>query len=549
MIKYESSGRHHLSNIFKLRGSVFPFSLKIALPAAFLSMVLKALIEQEILTVFVENIVKDNEAWNGFNKLVGSLVVFRTGQAYNRFWDGCKATHRIFAEWFDAVSCIIAFCKASTAEAEVVMRFQHTLIRLFSMLHAVALAEIENTANHEDVSAFKMHLIDPIGIGEDSLKSIKDSPHKVALILMWIQQLLIENIKNGVLVIHPAILSRAFNVIANGMVAFYKSMQISQIPFPFPYAQTCDYLLCLHWLICPVVVAQWTSHIGWAGVFTFIQVFILWALNSIAVEIENPFGGDANDINAAKMQRDMNRHLLLLLRPDTARTPSLSSEAKLEEDEAANPTRGGMHQSFLDVWNELRLRELNGELCPRNNRISMPISTDIIRRTQSTDDARTHSTKGSKQSLGSIESESLAWQSYQRPGSPLSSSSSPRNSPRSQEGPGRPRSPGRPPPLAHLSSSESQEHRRVSGTPSSIESSPRRVSGTPSSLQSNPRRGSGTPSSLQSSPLRESLQRQGSTRSLATRSSPRSDAVSSAPSTPRREMIAATAESLRRTLS
>ena len=33
-----------------------------------------------------------------------------------------------------------------------------------------------------------------------------------------------------------------------------------------------------------------------------LQVFILWSLNAIALEIENPFGFDANDIDAQAMQ-------------------------------------------------------------------------------------------------------------------------------------------------------------------------------------------------------------------------------------------------------
>jgi len=34
-----------------------------------------------------------------------------------------------------------------------------------------------------------------------------------------------------------------------------------------------------------------------AFIFVALQVFILWALNFIAIEIENPFGTDANDID------------------------------------------------------------------------------------------------------------------------------------------------------------------------------------------------------------------------------------------------------------
>merc|ERR1719149_279004 len=116
------------------------------------------------------------------------------------------------------------------------------------------------------------------------------------------------------------------------MVEFHDAMKISYIPFPFPYAQVCDSLLILHWLVVPFVVSQWVTNPVWATIFGFVQVFILWALNFIAVELENPFGMDANDLDGHNMQMESNEHLLLLLQPSTERTPTLSERhAKFRE--------------------------------------------------------------------------------------------------------------------------------------------------------------------------------------------------------------------------
>merc|ERR1712232_954763 len=116
------------------------------------------------------------------------------------------------------------------------------------------------------------------------------------------------------------------------MVAFHDAIKISFVPFPFPYAQTCDCLLVLHWLAAPFVVSQWVTQPAWAFIFVFIQVFILWSLNFIAVEIENPFGTDANDLDGRHMQVEMNNHLLMLLQPETIRTPSSSETAQWAAD-------------------------------------------------------------------------------------------------------------------------------------------------------------------------------------------------------------------------
>eukprot|EP00971_Amphidinium_carterae_P108138 2140811-Amphidinium_carterae.1 len=293
-----------------MRGSVFPSALVLAVPAAGIAALLRWLMNEqkafEWLVGFEGGSTRDTQAWAGFNFLVGFLVVFRTSQAYTRFWDGCKSTHMMRAEWFDACSALTAFMRHSKEEPGKVMEAKNILVRLFSMLHAAALAELEEV-NGEDVShirAFSFKLIDVEGIDEESLMTLKRSPFKVELIFEWIQNYIVECISSGVLSIPPPILSRAFQESANGMVAFHDALKITYIPFPFPYAQTCDCLLTFHVLVAPVVTSQWVNSPVWAGLFVFVTVFILWSLNFIAVEIENPFGTDANDLDGEFMQED-----------------------------------------------------------------------------------------------------------------------------------------------------------------------------------------------------------------------------------------------------
>jgi hypothetical protein len=225
------------------------------------------------------------------------------------------------------------------------------------MLHAAALADIEDSAGTdvEDIAAFKYELIDVGGIDEVSLRTIRSCSAKVELIFQWIQQLITENIKTGVLSVPPPILSRSFQEIANGMVAFHDAMKISYIPFPFPYAQVCDTLLLLHWLLVPCMTSQWVTKVWWATIFGFVQVFVLWALNLIAVELENPFGMDANDLDCHHMQMETNEHLLLLLQSSTERTPSLSSAAAdYRQADAWTPNYHlGKDISFCEVWCDL----------------------------------------------------------------------------------------------------------------------------------------------------------------------------------------------------
>mmetsp|Transcript_71697 Transcript_71697/g.222345 ORF Transcript_71697/g.222345 Transcript_71697/m.222345 type:complete len:554 (+) Transcript_71697:3-1664(+) len=327
MIRYERGGIHILLKVFKCRGSVFPYSLCVALPCAALTAAVKFCADEGYLDVLSEtdgsSVLTDNACWSSFVFLVGFLIVFRTSQAYARFWDGCTSTHQMRAEWFDACSALVSFCAHSQADSSLIMSFKHKLVRLFSMLHASALAELEDLNNKShiaEVNAFKFELIDAEGIDEESLETIKNSESRVELIFEWIQLLIVENISSGVLNIPAPILSRAFQEIANGMVAFHEAIKISTIPFPFPYAQMITCMLLVHWVVTPLFASQVIRSPYWAGIVCFFVTFAFWCLIYIALEIDQPFGEDMNDLPIKEMQRDFNRSLLALLDP-LAQTP------------------------------------------------------------------------------------------------------------------------------------------------------------------------------------------------------------------------------------
>merc|ERR1719282_112320 len=131
------------------------------------------------------------------------------------------------------------------------------------------------------------------------------------------------------------------------MVQLHNSIKISTIPFPFPYAQTCEVCLLMHWLVTPLVISHWVRTPVGAFVFSFIQIFILWSLHCIAVELENPFGHDENDMDAKGMQMEFNEHLSLLLKRTTCRTPVLKRDWEL---------RPHSPSSFFQIWSLLEER-------------------------------------------------------------------------------------------------------------------------------------------------------------------------------------------------
>merc|ERR1712039_372535 len=105
------------------------------------------------------------------------------------------------------------------------------------ILHATALADIEDSVKDsavQTVKAFGFDVIDPCGLDLESLKAIQNSSAKTELVFHWVQEFIVEGIGTDVLSIPAPVLSRAFQEMASGMVAFHDAMKLSYIPFPFP---------------------------------------------------------------------------------------------------------------------------------------------------------------------------------------------------------------------------------------------------------------------------------------------------------------------------
>jgi len=60
-----------------------------------------------------------------------------------------------------------------------------------------------------------------------------------------------------------------------------------------------------------------------ACAMAFIQTFMLWSLSSIAIELENPFGGDINDLDVQQSHSDFNDCLMMLMSESGSRVPQL----------------------------------------------------------------------------------------------------------------------------------------------------------------------------------------------------------------------------------
>eukprot|EP00448_Togula_jolla_P017138 CAMPEP_0170586538 /NCGR_PEP_ID=MMETSP0224-20130122/9799_1 /TAXON_ID=285029 /ORGANISM="Togula jolla, Strain CCCM 725" /LENGTH=613 /DNA_ID=CAMNT_0010910093 /DNA_START=132 /DNA_END=1973 /DNA_ORIENTATION=+ len=306
-----------------------PKALLFAFPCACFALILKVLVKEGYLPWLLYegeeemNIFSNNAAYTGFNLAMSFLFVFRTSQAYSRFWEGFSVGHRMYAEWFDFASCVVAFSRYSKKGAEATRDYQHRLVRLLSLLHAAAVASLRGM----DGSSFD--LIDLPGLDDDAIDHALSCEHPVPLIFQWLMELVVEGEHEGILAAPPPIISRAFQELANGLVAYHDASKIQNTQFPLPYLQMQSILLFAHWILTPFVMCQWVKWVSWVFFLTLIQALVFWSLYFTALEIEFPFkqGDRLQNYAAKEMHVEFNHQLLVLIDPVTRLLPKLHANA------------------------------------------------------------------------------------------------------------------------------------------------------------------------------------------------------------------------------
>lgn len=209
----------------------------------------------------------------------------------------------------NAVSNLIAFSSVDPCKRDEVAAFQHLLVRLMSLLFQAALQELAEADDEKFIT------LGVDGIDELHLDHVDASPDASDVLLLWIQKLIVQCQYSGIVPIAPPILSRVFQELSNGIIDFQNTKQITDFPFPFPYAQMISVFLLLHYIGSPFLASLLISDPTAASLVTFVTVFSVWSANYIAAEIEMPFGTDPNDLPLGAMQLSFNLRLKSLMQP------------------------------------------------------------------------------------------------------------------------------------------------------------------------------------------------------------------------------------------
>lgn len=320
MIDY-SSKTSAFGLILRWRGSIFPKALLWAIPASINAGVVNWLWYDIGGLEGIAEVSAAAAVWSSFTFILGFLVVFRAQQAYARYWEGATLVQQARANFFNCCSNLIAFCTSKPEMREPVEEFQHLLVRLVSMLQCVGLQTVA------DMESVRFEFFNTDGIDKESLRFLSskmDKHQRCEIVAQWIQRLIINADRSGIIDVAPPILTRCFQELSQGLVHIINARIMTGIPFPFPYAQMLSLLMVIHWLVTPAFFALVINSHVWSSLLTFLCVLAFWGTNYIAAEIESPFGDAPNDLPLFALQKDMNSSLWVLLHSTTQRVPSFS---------------------------------------------------------------------------------------------------------------------------------------------------------------------------------------------------------------------------------
>jgi putative membrane protein len=289
----EYNPKDWITFIFKFHKSdtirqLFPMLVLIALYAAGV-----AYLEIEYWKLADNSHVKNITLMHGILSFVISmLLVFRTNTAYDRWWEGRKLWGSLVNNSRNLAIKLAAYLPKEDAENRLFFK---------KIIPAYAYA-LKNHLNHEST---RTELFDD-EILNKKIQHDKHVPNQVALMIIKRIERLYQEKKltnEHVIVLNSELQSftdvcGACERIKNTPIPYSYSAFIKKFIFFYVMTLPFGYVFSLGYYVIPVVC------------FIF---YVLASLELIAEEIEDPFGGDANDLPTTKIAGNIHKHVYEIL--------------------------------------------------------------------------------------------------------------------------------------------------------------------------------------------------------------------------------------------
>jgi putative membrane protein len=214
------------------------------------------------------------------NLVLGLLLVFRTNTAYDRFWEGRKNWGAIVVNIRNLARQIWVDIDDATEPD------RQDKIAALRLLEAFAFAT-KDYLRQEPVSEFVTALV-----SIDQSRKLISTVNPPLEIAFWISDYLQTEYRQGKLHIYQlTAMQKLIDQLGDALGACER---ILRTPMPLAYAIHLKQLLLLYCLSLPFQVvdqAQWGTPL-----IVGLISFMVFGIEAIGIEIENPFGRDPNDL-------------------------------------------------------------------------------------------------------------------------------------------------------------------------------------------------------------------------------------------------------------
>ena len=332
MIDYDRGSWYGIHLLFRMRGSLLPRCV----PAALLGACIAGGVELAEAYYDFDLDLGDKYSMQLFGLVFGYLSIARLNISYNRYWEGATELHVLHSKWADAASQTLAFDRIDDAREDISDDFCMHIVRLFSQFSAVATAMLHLTPAEQQ--AMWNHLeqrldrastppktpgpgeaaVDRLQLTEiidsEELAYLRAAPCPVLCTEHRLSRAISTRFRSRGWRAPAPVVSRIFQEMSNGMVAYHAARKITKVAMPFAYVQFNALLLLLFTCLAPFAIGAFTTNAAFSVATSAITCAGFAAMFLVANELEDPFGSDHNDLPVVEEHRAFIVQMRSLLR-------------------------------------------------------------------------------------------------------------------------------------------------------------------------------------------------------------------------------------------
>jgi len=322
MIFYERTNWYGLSYLLVLHGSLLPRLLPATAVGGVIGGITSAgLLDGPLGMDVAKDLFEHPYSFQLFGIVFGYLCIARLNISYQRYWEGVSQVKIMYSKWADACTQILAFDRLDDIAVDISGEpFCKHIVNLFVQLSALATVRLhaetidfrnehEMDADYEKLCRGELAGYEDIKFEQDEILFLRRSTDRVHCQVGRINRSITSRQYAGGLKAPPPIVSRVFQEISNGMVAYNSACKMKEIPVPFALVHFQTILLLFFVTFSPVVIS---CFVGGEGHFMSVLMSVIasvvvvagfCALWLVANELEDPFGFDPNDMPMSEFHR------------------------------------------------------------------------------------------------------------------------------------------------------------------------------------------------------------------------------------------------------